>query len=58
MSQKVELTIVAYKTEKGNIRIQIDGGSYLLKDEPCNWGLIAAIEVEINYVINSQTTTK
>ena len=54
MSQKIELKIEAYKTQKGNIRIEINGGSYLLKDEPCNWGLIAAIEVEINHVLKTQ----
>lgn len=48
--QKAKVEITIFKTPKGNIRIQFaDGGSYLLKDEPCNWGLISALEVELRF---------
>lgn len=48
--ENMELKIIVQKTDKGNIRIKFpDGGSYLLEDKPCNWGLISAFEVELKF---------
>ena len=48
--QEAKITITVYKTDKGNIRIKFpDGGDYLLKDVPDNWGLISALEVYIEW---------